>query len=240
MTNGLEAALGSPSGVLELDLTDALHLLVAVGMVRLESSAVRDDPITVHPIASLLNLPKVSASQDDLRKHFLDDVTTLLCKLHRSSADFFRPSAGGKRLVPESVFSAHLALGFELLGWRAEREVQRGAGRTDLLLRRNGSTEVMIVEVKIWGRNDYREAHRQVASYWTSEVAGGAVVQLTDAELPDWPERYLSECLSPDATVTERPLEESPIRARFTCVSPTADRLDVDVEHFLLRLPRRT
>lgn len=108
----LEAAIGSPSGVLELDLADVLHLLVAVGMVRLESSAIRDDPITVHPIANLLNLPKVSAAQDNLRKHFLDDVITLLLKLHRSSADFFRPSAEGKRLVPESVFSAHLALGF--------------------------------------------------------------------------------------------------------------------------------
>ncbi len=235
----LEAALGSPSGVLELDLADVLHLLVAVGMVRLESSAIRDDPITVHPIANLLNLPKVSASQDDLRKHFLDDVTTLLLKLHRSSADFFRPSAEGKRLVPESVFSAHMALGFELLGWRAERETQRGAGRTDLLLRRNGSSEVMVVEVKIWGRNDYQEAHRQVASYWTSEVAAGAVVQLTDAELPDWPERYLSKCLDPDATVIERPVDGSPIRARFTCISATADRMDVEVEHFLLRLSRR-
>ncbi len=235
----LEAALGSPSGVLELDLTDALHLLVAVGMVRLESSAFHDDPITVHPITSLLNLPKVSPSQGDLRAHFLDDLTTLLSRLHRSSADFFRPSSGGKRLVPESVFAAHLALGFELLGWRSEREAQRGAGRTDLLLRRNGASEVMIVEVKIWGRNDYKQAHRQVASYWTSEVAASAVVQLTDAELPDWPERYRRECLEPGATVADRPLERLPIRARWTCGSSTADGMDIEVEHFLLRLPRR-
>jgi hypothetical protein len=140
-----------------------------VGVVRLESSAVLDDPILAHPIASLLNLPKTSAPKADLEARFLDDLATLLAKLHRSSADFFRPSDSGKRLVPESVFAAHLALGFELLGWRSERQAQRGAGRADLVLRRNGCPEVMIVEVKIWGRNDYRQAHRQVASYWTRE-----------------------------------------------------------------------
>lgn len=235
----LEKALGSPSGTLALDVTDALHLLEAVGVVRLESSAILDDPITAHPIAGLLNLPQASAPRDDSKAHFLDDLATLLGKLHRSSADFFRPSRGGKRLVPESVFAAHLALGFEFLGWRSEREAQRGAGRTDLLLRRNGASEVMVVEVKIWGRNDYKEAQRQVASYWTSEVAAGAVVQLTDAELPDWPERYRQECLEPGTTVEERPAEGSPIRARWTCGSPTADGMDVEVEHFLLRLPRR-
>ncbi|MCP4654103.1 MAG: hypothetical protein GY856_01660 [bacterium] len=39
-------------------------------------------------------------------------------------------------------------------------------------------------------RHRGREAHRQVESYWTGDVAAGAVVQLTDAELPDWEERY--------------------------------------------------
>ncbi len=51
----LEAALGKPSGVLRLKLSDALYLLEAVGVVRLEGSAVHDNPIAVRPIASLLN-----------------------------------------------------------------------------------------------------------------------------------------------------------------------------------------
>jgi hypothetical protein len=96
----------------------------------------------------------------------------------------------------------------------------------------------MIVEVKIWGRNDYREAHRQVEDYWTSEVAAGAVVQLTDAELPDWSERYRRECLDANE-VEERVVTGSPIRARWTCTSSTTDGMDVEVEHFLLRLARR-
>jgi len=236
----LEKALGKPSGVLRLNVTDALHLLQAVGVVRLESSAHHDNPLTVHPIASVLNLSRSSPVEDDLRSDFLRDLAMLLAKLHRSSADFFRPGREGeeKRLVPESVFSAHLALGFELLGWRSEREAQRGAGRTDLLLRRNGDREVVVLEVKIWGRNDYKEAQRQVESYWTEDVAAGAVVQLTDAELPDWSERYRRECLEPP-TAAEVSVQGSPIIARFATSSTTADGLEAQVGHFLLRLPRR-
>lgn len=239
----LEQALGKPSGALDLKLSDALRLLEAVGVVRLESSAVHDNPVVVYPIASLLNLPRGSAEDDDLRTGFLRDLVTLLGKLHRSSIDFFRPGsrqgAESKRLVPESVFAAHLGLGFELLGWRSEREAQRGAGRTDLLLRRNGGSETVVVEVKIWGRNDYREAHRQVESYWTEDVAAGAVVQLTDGGLPDWGQRYRRECLEPlGITVKEKSVEGSPIRARFHCVS-SIEGLATEVDHFLLRLPRR-
>ncbi len=236
----LEHALGKPSGVLKLNVVDALHLLEAAGVVRLESSPYHDNPLTLHPIPSLLNLPKSSLAEDDPRSDFLRDLTLLLARLHRSSADFFRPGRGGqeKRLVPESGFAAHLALGFELLGWRSERETQRGAGRTDLLLRRNGDTEVVVLEVKIWGRNDFREAHRQVESYWTDDVAAGAVVQLTDAELADWPERYLRECL---AAPTAEPVavEGAPLAARFTATSTVAAGLEARVDHFLLRLARR-
>ena len=132
-------------------------------------------------------------------------------------------------------------MGFELLGWHSEREAQRGAGRTDLLLRRNGRKEVVVLEVKIWGRNDYREAHRQVEGYWTEDVAAGAVVQLTDAEIPDWDQRYRRECLEPlGVTVEETPVEGSPVRARFRCTSSTSDGLAAVVDHFLLRLPRRS
>ncbi len=237
--NDLEQALGKPSGVLKLNVVDALHLLEAAGVVRLESSSHHDNPLTIYPIPSLLNLPKSSLAEDDPRSDFLRDLALLLARIHRSSADFFRPGRGGqaKRPVPESVFAAHLALGFELLGWRSEREAQRGAGRTDLLLRRNGDRQVVVLEVKIWGRNDYQEAHRQVESYWTEDVAAGAVVQLADAELPDWPERYLRECLEPPAAEPAS-VEGTPLAARWTAASTTAG-LDIRVDHFLLRLARR-
>jgi AAA domain len=238
----LEQALGEPSGVLRLTVTDALHLLETVGVARLEGSALHDNPVVVYPISSLLNLPTSSLVEDDVRGDFLRDLQALLARLHRSSADFYRPGARSddKRLVPESVFAAHLALGFELLGWRTEREAQRGAGRTDLLLRRNGDAEVVVLEVKIWGRNDYREAHAQVESYWTDDVTAGAVVQLTDQELTDWPERYLSECLEPLGLKTEvASVAGTPLAGRFTVSSSTAGGLHAEIDHFLLRLARR-
>ena len=119
-----------------------------------------------------------------------------------------------------------------LLGVRAE---------PDLLLRRNGDTETLIMEVKIWGRNDYKEAHRQVEDYWTDDVAAGVVVQLTDAALADWPERYQRQCLEPlNVRVKARGVAPgSPIRAHFHCVSSTPDGLEASIDHFLLRLPRR-
>ncbi len=67
-----------------------------------------------------------------------------------------------------------------------------------------------------------------------------AVVQLTDAEIPDWPERYRRQCLEPlGVTIEPQPTAESPIRARFSCRATTADGMTAHVEHYLLRLPRR-
>ena len=167
----LADACRTPNGVLKLSGADVIDLLESSGLVEVTGS-VRANPVKVRPIASLLSLPVSSASPPvtDLASRLIEDLGALLARLHRSSADFFRPDreGGGKRLLPEAVFSAYLALGFELLGWQAEREVQRGAGRTDLPLRWNGSADLALVEVKIWGRNDYRDVQRQVESYWTS------------------------------------------------------------------------
>ncbi len=95
-------------------------------------------------------------------------------------------------------------------------------------------------EVKIWGRNDYQEAQHQIESYWSAEVEAGAVVQLTDAEIPDWPERYQRQCLEPTGVAIEpQSTSDSPLRARFSCTSTTADGLTARVDHFLLRISRR-
>ncbi len=238
----LEALCRHSSGPLALKLKDVLRLLQAAGLVRFTGRFHVTDPVTAHPIPSILNLPAPSSPEAHWRQQLYADLATLLTKLHQWSADFFRPGRGdaGKQLVPESVFAAHLALGFELLGWEAEREGLSAAGRTDLKLRYNGSAEWAVIEVKIWGRNDYQEAQRQVESYWTSEVGAGAVVQLTDAQLPDWPERYCRQCLEPlGVSIEPQPTSESPIRARFSCRATTADGMTAHVDHYLLRLSRR-
>jgi hypothetical protein len=86
---------------------------------------------------------------------------------------------------------------------------------------------------------DYREAQRQVESYWTAEVAAGTVVQLTDAEIADWPERYRQECLESLSVAIERlSTSEFLVSARFSCQATTADGMTAHVEHSLLRLSR--
>lgn len=232
----LVAACQESEGILRLDLADVLDILQASGLVRVESRFYTADPVIAYPRASLLNLPETSASVD-FRHQLRDDLRRLLEMLHRSAADFFRPGRDQrKQLVPESVFAASLVLGFELLDWRSEREAQSAAGRTDIKLWHNGSPESAIVEIKIWGRNDYKDAQQQLESYWAHDVKAGAVVMLTDADLSDWPTVYRRECLA-GLDVDNVDLGDSPLRALLS--SGGTGREDSNVDHFLVQLPVR-
>lgn len=87
-------------------------------------------------------------------------------------------------------------------------------------------------------REGYREAQRQIESYWTAGVVGAAVVQLTDADVPDGAERYRRECLEPLGLAVD--VDEPsglPIHARLVARPTRSERVPVD--HYLLRLPRR-
>jgi hypothetical protein len=237
----LEEVIGKVEGPLRLSIPDILELLRSAGLVRIRGSRMAD-PVEVEPIASILGLPVSSRSHPELGDRLAADLLEILARIHAAASDFFRPrtkSNPRKVLLPEAVFSGYLALGLGLLGWDVEREAQQAAGRSDLKVRWNGHSEVALIEVKIWGRNDDQDVQRQIEDYWTRDVRAGAVVQVTDAELPHWPEDYRGKCLA-DVRCEEVPTEGSPIRARFACTSTTSDGLDVRVEHFLLRLPRRS
>ena len=235
----LEDALAPAESALDLDVIDVLRLLEAAGLVRVDGSLHSDDPLRTRPIPSLLDLPARSAQASTLVTRLRRDLERLLAKLHRASVDFYRGRGETRQLVPESVFAAHLALGLDLLGWRTEREAQSVAGRTDLKLRRNGSSEVLLVEVKIWGRNDYRQAQRQIEGYWAHDVSAGIVIQLSDAEVPDWGERYRRECLEPLGIEAEADeVTGSPIDARFATITSVAG-MTASVDHYLVTLPKR-
>lgn len=240
----IEEACRSADGTLPLDLIDVLHLLAAAGLLRLEGSPVHDDPVSVWPVTSILTLPQLSRVKvgEDLHERFLADLQTLLGRMHAGSSDFFRPGDAGapKQLVHEAVFAGFLALGLSLLGWRVEREAQQAAGRTDLKVRHNGGREVAVVEVKIWGRNDYREVHRQIESYWTADTAAGAVVMLTDREIADWPTVYWNHCIPQGVLPTVTTAPDSPVQARLSYGATTPDQMRIQLDHFLLRLPRRS
>lgn len=237
----LRQAYGAPAdSILDLDFADVLDLLQAVGLVRVTGSA-NVDPVSVRPVTGILSLPQTSPQTRPLREQLRQNLWLLLAWLHTSAADFFRPGTQGqgKHLVPEATFSSFLALGLSLLGWQVEREAQHGAGRTDIKLRWPSSDEHALVEVKIWGRHDYREVHRQVESYWSADIRAGAVVMITDAKIPDWPTRYHDDCLFPlGLTVERHQAEDSPVRTWFSCTSTTPDEMTAHVDHFLIRVPR--
>jgi len=238
----LERLCRSGDGVLRLGVAEVLQLLQAAGLVEIDGSPISDDPLLVRPRSSLLALPEISPPAPDLARRLWSDLERLLGSLFAASADFFRPGsrAGEKTLVPESVFSAFLALGFGLLGWTVEREAQQARGRTDLKLRRNGAPEHSIVEVKIWSRPGAEQVLEQIGSYWTPETSSGAVVMLTDADIPSWPAAYRQCCLGGPSVQVEEVVPEggSALAGRFRSTSPTPAGTDARVEHFLVRLPR--
>ncbi len=237
----LQEACRVLSGALRLDLVDVLDLLQAAGLVRVSGAPVTDDPVAVVPIPSLLSLPLAISPVRPLLERLPHDLEILLGQLHALGADLYRTGSGGrgKELVPEAVFSAFLALGLQGSGWQVEREAQSAAGRTDLKVRREGADERGVVEVKIWGRNDYRDVQRQVESYWTGGVVAGAVVMVTDAEIAGWAALYRQDCIPAGVEAQESKVSGSPVTARFACASTTVDGLPAAVDHFLLRIPRR-
>lgn len=237
--SALQEACAEAEGALRLNFADVLDLLAAAGLIRLHG-AVNANPVLVHPVASILGLPRSSVDPDaGISERLRNDLGLLLGRLHAAGADFYRPWKGGKRLVPESVFAGFLAMGLELLGWQADREAQSGAGRTDVKLRWRDTGEEAVIEVKIWPRNDYRQAHRQVESYWSDKTSAGAVVMIADAALPEWPPQYRQSCLDiPGLEIEEQRHGSSPAQSTFVCRSLTLDGLRAEIDHYLLRIPR--
>ncbi|MEZ4314554.1 MAG: hypothetical protein R3F14_41600 [Polyangiaceae bacterium] len=237
----LQAAAGG-TGTLPMDLDDILRLLRGAGLVTLNGSST-GDPLDLRAVASIINLPERAPTSGDIREQLLGDLRALLASIHRWAPDFFHTpsSARGeekkpRRIVPEAVFSAILAIGLAQGGWVVEREAVQAEGRTDLKLSRAGKTA--IVEVKIWGRNDYERIHGQVEGYWTRGVHAAAAVMLTDLEQPSFRADYLTDCLADTRlTVTEESFEP-PLRGHFGVKSTSQDGFDVLVDHLLLRIPR--
>ena len=44
-----------------------------------------------------------------------------------------------------------------------------------ILVEQLNPAKLILIEVKIWGRNDYRKVQEQIESYWSADVAAGAV-----------------------------------------------------------------
>ncbi len=174
-----------------------------------------------------------------LGERVVRDLVSTLGKVCRWGPDFYRPGGrGGTRLVPERVFCAMLGSGLCDLGWTVEREAVQGGGQADLKLTRRG--QVVVVEAKIWGRNDYKQVQRQVEGYWTPDVRAAAVVMIQAGHAESFVDDYRARCLNdPGLSVTEL-LVPPPILRRFRVESTTSFRFRARVEHLLVRIPGGT
>lgn len=111
------------------------------------------------------------------------------------------------------------------------RRIERGGGLAVTGLRKVGKTTLVRA---VTDRLDYREVHRQLASYWTSDTCAGAVVMVTDRAIraEDYAERCLSG-LSADS------LDVSELSGWWRVCSQRDDGARIVGDHFLLRLPVR-
>jgi len=92
----------------------------------------------------------------------------------------------------------------------------------------------VLVEVKLWPRNDYEDVHEQIQSYRHEDTKALAVVMICDRFMEDWVDKYQTKCLATVESVTDI---TSPPENRVRVLRVAATPLPVT--HFLLPVPRR-
>lgn len=216
-----------------VDVAQAVQLLQAAGLVDV-SGSLYTDPLQIHAVASIVNLPTHRAADANPSDRFDADVAAVLVQLHRVGRDFH----GKAGLLEEQVFSSMLAVGLRLLGWSAvDREVVQAAGYPDLRVRLSqGDVHGhVVVETKIWPRNDYKNIQTQIDAYRVSDTIHAVAVMLGTRDVAGWVEDYEHECLG-GCTVLQRshPLD---LVARWRIESRSDGPQTM---HFLVQIPKRT
>jgi hypothetical protein len=164
-----------------------VKVLAATGLVAGDYD-LDEEPWRVRAGSSLLRLRGPSQRVVELAPSAIEDLRLAARHLGRVAVDLWHGSGASRRIVPEATLSAFVVVHLINRGWRAEREAQRGPGRVDVLLTRVGLPGEVLVEVKIWGRNDYRSIGAQSASYAREDAEG--IVCLMIADRPVTPEEY--------------------------------------------------
>jgi hypothetical protein len=216
-------------------------MLRSTGLIRAADDAYRRANIEIEIIPSILTLDvqEAQTTKESLREQLVADLCEVLASIHRTGPDFFfARSDGNKQIVPESVLSAILVLSLEPRGWKVEREAQSGAGRTDIKARHAEFGErAAVIEIKLWGRNDHEVIHLQVTDYWSDGVEALATVMVADLHDQNWPDTYEEKCLRNKVPHHERRNPPAAVTGHF--VARTEGCPVPQVDHFLLRLPRR-
>jgi hypothetical protein len=237
----LRELIRGTKGAQRVDDRWVFNMLRSTGLIRCSDDAYRRATIEVELIPSILtfDIPGESTTKGSIREQLVADLVHALTGIQRMSPDFFRSDEKNKKqIVPEAVFAAILGLVLQERGWKVEREAQSAAGRTDVKAQHVDFGESwVVIEVKIWNRNDYADIHGQVTGYWSQGVEALATVMVTDVQKQAWPDDYETTCLTKQVPAHER--KDSP-RALAGHFVASTDGIPVkEVDHFLLRLAKR-
>ncbi len=218
-----------------VDVAQAVQLLQAAGLVRVAGS-VHADPLQAHAVASIINLPTSPAVGADPTARLLADVAAVLGQMHRFGRDFH----GKKDLIDEQVFCSLLAVGLVSLGWSdVDRESVQAAGYPDLRVRltQSGLPGHVLIETKIWPRNDYREIQQQLDAYRVADTVLSVGVMLGARDEAGWADDYERECLA-GRTFVRQPTPPDLV-GRWSIESTDAAGRRIVTEHLLVRIPKR-
>jgi hypothetical protein len=202
------------------------------------SDAIAERPFVVCPSRRGRRRRDPALVTKELRDRLFRDLTAILSGMHRWSPDFFRLGHDGAagELVPESALNALVGMCLEPLGWAVEREALQGAGRRDLKITRRGRAAV--VEIKRWGRNDYKEMQRRLESGWGPGVFAAVAIMIHDGETATLVAGYRATCLSrPGLEVASVPVP-APILRHYRVHSTTDDGFHAPFDHLLVRIRR--
>jgi hypothetical protein len=225
-----------------IESKDILDMLRASGFIRMEDQAWKSDPIVAEIVPSILSFEHSIEHRAfaTLVERLRSDLVDAMAEIHRMTPAFYRPGSKGKKkeIQTEVMFAVALVISLGERGWKADLEPVSGAGRTDIKAhyRSRLEEESAIVEVKIWGRNDFDMIHDQITSYAAKGVTALATLTITDSKDTNWKEEFRSRCLAGkvDGVPVWKPLEP-PLEGYYEARS--GSHL---VEHFLLRLASRS
>lgn len=186
-----EACAGDESPI---DVGQALKVLIAAGLVDVDESMARD-PVHARLVASILNMEPAQTIEGDVLASVTAHVASALGQMHRFGRDFHDDDG----LLQEQVFSSMLAVALGQVGWRrlvALREPIQRAGFPDLRVEQRGGAGHVVIETKIWPRNDYTQIQQQIDDYTVSDTRHAIAVMIGDRKVDGWAREYEAKCLS--------------------------------------------
>jgi hypothetical protein len=236
--------LGQVNGT-SLKLERILELLSASGLIRIRGD-LSGSHVDAEVIPSFLRPLEAPAARDTRAEQFHHDMERALRLLSRYQLDLYSDQAHTK-LSREAVFSAFLAMQFELSGWGiVTRESQQGPGYVDILLSHTAFRDQpkAVVEVKLETNSKVSEAHRQVLKYYDQgspdeQCMAVVVIAGLDKSDEEWRQSYRGKCL-PGQVYELKDLEVAPpVPHGFRAHLRGDAGRGVWVSHYLLNLRRR-